>query len=208
MLIGRMKKNFQTIIIITKYRSLFPLSLSSSLLLTIMFSFLILIPSSIFVFGADPGMAPSQPPSTSSAPPPAATTGEKPSMPPSSTTTTTPPNIPNVEEKKDPNDGDTILSSKSNDKNTEVATKVDKKSTTKTMDFNRGYVTAFALVFGFGFGSENVDMPVDQFLKFKINLENKYVNAPDEFRIGFNLGFIQAIQFLKTNQDVLSSGRR
>ena len=75
-------------------------------------------------------------------PSPPATTTEKPGSPPSATTST-PPNIPKVEEKKDPNDGDIILSSKSNDKNTEVATKVDKMSKTPKMDFNRGYVMGF-----------------------------------------------------------------
>jgi hypothetical protein len=162
---------------------------------------ILLSPSSLFILAVD--MPPSPSPQSPSLPP--ATTTEKPTGTPPSTTTTTPPNIPKIEEKKDPKDGDTILFSKSADGNTEAATKVSKDSNTKTMNFNRGYITGFAYVFGFGFGSENVDIPVDQFLKFKNDLENKYVNAPEEFRIGFDLGFINAIQFLKINKDVLSS---
>jgi hypothetical protein len=103
------------------------------------FLVLLIQSSSFFVIAAVdmPQLSPS---------PPATTTTEKPDIPPSSTTTTTmPPKMPKVEEKKDPKDGDTILSSKIDDGTTTVATKVSKDSNIITFDFNRGYVMGVAM---------------------------------------------------------------
>jgi hypothetical protein len=55
---------------------------------------------------------------------------------------------PIVEEKSDPKDGDTILSSKTDDGGTTtIATKVDKKLGKKSLDWNRGYINAIKVFF-------------------------------------------------------------
>jgi hypothetical protein len=199
-----MKEKNGDITIIEYSRILFSPMIFAAIAISII---VLLMPfSSFFILAVD--MPPS--PSPQSPPQSPATTTEKPTgTPPSiTTTTTTPPNIPKIEEKNDPKDDDTIISSKTDDGTTTVATKVDKSADTREKNFNRGYVLGVAVVFGVGFKSENVKMSIDQFQKFKENLVNRYEKAPDEFKIGFHLGLINAIQFLKMNKDVLSSGGR
>jgi hypothetical protein len=135
----------------------------SSLLFLITLS----LPSSsiFFLFGADPGMpsspSPSQPASSSSqsptTPPLGGNTRETPSIPPFTPISPSVdaaikkildglPKSPLVEEKIDPKDGHTILSSKIKE-DIDVATKVAKDSVKKTFDENRGYVKGLIFVF-------------------------------------------------------------
>ena len=123
---------------------------------------------------------PPQPPKTPT--PPATTTTEKP-------TTDSIPNLPKIEEKKEPKDGDTILSSKP-DNGVTVATKVDKNSNTIKMDFNRGYVLGFAAA---------LDPGLSKVFKGKMQgIAVLLDDYPKEFQNGFLLGYVSASDYLNT----------
>lgn len=176
-----LKKNGPTII--NKNSGiLFPSVLNTVVVISFFLLVLLLISSSsFFVLAVD-----MPPPST---PPP--TTTEKPGTPPSTTTSTIPPppNISKIEEKKDPKDGDTILSSNTDNGNT-VATKVDKSSKTETFNFNRGYVLGFASA---------LDPGLSKVFKQKLDLMGMVYNAyPEEFKNGFMLGFVSGSDYLNT----------
>ena len=175
-------KNSDILFPSVKNTVVFMMSFAAAIISFFLLVLLLISSSSFFVLAVD-----MPPPST---PPP--TTTEKPGTHPSTTTSTTPPppNIPKVEEKKDPKDGDTILSSKTDDGTKTVATKVDKSSKTETFNFNRGYVLGFASA---------LDPGLSKVFKQKLDLMGMVYNAyPEEFKNGFMLGFVSGSDYLNT----------
>jgi hypothetical protein len=150
-----LKKNYQTIVI--KYRNLFPplpttssvvemISFTAVVAFAIIFLFLVLLtlPSSFFVHAVDmpPSPSPSSPPAIPPPPPPTVDTAIQKLL------DILPKTLPNIEQKTDTKDGDIILSSRAAKKEITAATKVAKKSTMVTIDYNRGYVHGIIIILG------------------------------------------------------------